>query len=92
MIAPITALRGPARLREMLKDLNKIIVAPVVYDGISARVALATGFDALHMVSSPSTIPAIISLAQPNHFPSNPNCKSHQLTTTTSDRRWHFNV
>jgi 2-methylisocitrate lyase-like PEP mutase family enzyme len=61
MTAPIATLRGPARLRELLKDPNKIIVAPGVYDGISARVALATGFDALYMVSIPGTIHAVIS-------------------------------
>lgn len=42
---------GAARLRELLKDRSKIIVCPGVYDGFTARLALAAGFDALYMVS-----------------------------------------
>jgi methylisocitrate lyase len=38
------------RLRELLADSNRIIVAPGVYEGISARIALSLGFDALYMV------------------------------------------
>ena len=40
------------RLRELLANQDEIIVAPGVYDGISARIALSLGFDALYMVSS----------------------------------------
>lgn len=40
-------------LRRSLEDPNAFIVAPGVYDGLSARMALAAGFDALYMVSIP---------------------------------------
>jgi len=43
--------KATQRLRKLLADQNQIIVAPGVYDGISARVALSLGFDALYMVS-----------------------------------------
>ncbi len=45
-------LSGATRLREMLKDRSKVVVCPGVYDGLSARVALSMGFDALYMVSA----------------------------------------
>lgn len=48
-VAPQT---GAKRLRELLKDPNKIVMAPGVFDGFTARLALATGFDALYMVST----------------------------------------
>jgi hypothetical protein len=38
------------RLRHMINHSEKIIVAPGVYDGLSARVALSVGFDAMYMV------------------------------------------
>lgn len=38
-------------LRRVLADPNGFVVAPGVYDGMSARLALAAGFDALYMVS-----------------------------------------
>ena len=41
---------GARRLREMLADPSKTVVAPGVYDGITARLALAQGFDCLYMV------------------------------------------
>jgi 2-methylisocitrate lyase-like PEP mutase family enzyme len=47
--APLT---GAGRLREMLKDPSKLIVCPGVYDGLSARLALSAGFDAMYMVGS----------------------------------------
>ena len=40
-----------ARLRQLLADKGKIIVAPGVYDGFSARIALEVGFDCIYMVS-----------------------------------------
>lgn len=42
---------GARKLRQLLKDPDNIVVAPGVYDGISARIALSQGFDALYMVS-----------------------------------------
>lgn len=42
------------RLRLLLKREGKMIVAPGVYDGLSARVAMNVGFDALYMVTAVS--------------------------------------
>lgn len=47
-VAPLT---GAKKLRELLNDESKIVVAPGVFDGFTARLALAAGFDALYMVS-----------------------------------------
>jgi methylisocitrate lyase len=40
-------------LRRMFEDPDDFILAPGVYDGLSARVALEVGFDALYMASCP---------------------------------------
>ena len=45
--------KGATNLRRALEDPHAFIVAPGVYDGMSARLALAAGFDALYMVSIP---------------------------------------
>lgn len=47
--APLTAA---SRLREMLKDPSKVVVCPGVFDGLTARLALAAGYDAMYMVRS----------------------------------------
>ena len=41
---------GARRLRELLRDPEKMIVCPGVYDGLTARIALSQGFDAIYMV------------------------------------------
>ncbi|KAK0249357.1 hypothetical protein LTR29_015430 [Friedmanniomyces endolithicus] len=43
---------GARRLREMLADPSKTVIAPGVYDGITARLALAQGFDCLYMTGA----------------------------------------
>lgn len=44
---------GPvARLRAELAKDDNIVVGPGVYDGITARIALKSGFDSLYMVNS----------------------------------------
>lgn len=43
--------QGATNLRRALEDPNGFIVAPGVYDGLSARLALAAGFESLYMVS-----------------------------------------
>lgn len=50
---PVPLRPSPAtqRLRDLLADPQRIIVAPGVYEGISARIALSLGFEALYMVS-----------------------------------------
>ena len=40
-------------LRRMFEDPEGFVLAPGVYDGLSARVALEVGFDALYMARSP---------------------------------------
>lgn len=47
-LAPQT---GAKTLRELLSDRKRIVVAPGVFDGFTARLALAAGFDALYMVN-----------------------------------------
>ena len=44
---PISAGR---RLRQLLSDPSKTVIAPGVYDGITARLALASGAECLYMV------------------------------------------
>lgn len=38
------------KLKRRLEDTTDLIVCPGVYDGFSARIALAVGFDAMYMV------------------------------------------
>jgi hypothetical protein len=45
------AMTAALRLRKLLNDRSDIIVAPGVYDGFSARIALEVGFDCIYMVS-----------------------------------------
>lgn len=44
-------ITAAAKLRQVLQDPNRFVSAPGVYDGVSARIALNVGFDALYMVS-----------------------------------------
>ena len=41
---------GASKLQHLLKNTNELIVCPGVYDGLSARVAINTGFSAMYMV------------------------------------------
>lgn len=41
-----------SRLRSLLADKTKIVAAPGVYDGLTARIALDVGFDALYMTGA----------------------------------------
>ena len=45
------AMHAATRLRQLLSEKD-IIIAPGVYDGFSARIALEVGFDCLYMVSN----------------------------------------
>ena len=47
---------GASNLRKVLEDPNGFVCAPGVYDGLSARMALGAGFDALYMVSRACTV------------------------------------
>jgi 2-methylisocitrate lyase-like PEP mutase family enzyme len=49
---PSAPFTGATRLRELLKDPKKIVVCPGVFDGLTARIALSKGFDALYMVGA----------------------------------------
>lgn len=44
--------KSTTKLRQMLADPEKIIICPGVHDGLTARVALNVGFDALYMVKT----------------------------------------
>ena len=44
------ANRAAATLRSHLADPSKMLVCPGVQDGLSARVCLEQGFEALYMV------------------------------------------
>ena len=43
------------KLREMMRTSSRIIVCPGVYDGLSARIALKVGFDAMYMTGAGTT-------------------------------------
>lgn len=43
-------LTGASKLKHMLEKTDELIVCPGVYDGLSARVAMEVGFDAMYMV------------------------------------------
>ena len=47
----VPIVSGARRLRQLLSDPSKTVVAPGVYDGLTARLALAEGFECLYMVS-----------------------------------------
>lgn len=46
---------GATKLRKMIFETKDLIVCPGVYDGLSARTAIETGFDAMYMVSTASS-------------------------------------
>lgn len=46
-------VHASSKLRQMLAKTSGIIVAPGVYDGLSARIALQVGFDCIYMVITP---------------------------------------
>lgn len=41
---------GATKLRKMIFETKELIVCPGVYDGLSARTAIETGFSAMYMV------------------------------------------
>ena len=53
MATPVTTVNGQkpaarsaaAKLRALLSDPSRMLVAPGVYDGLTARIALREGFD-----------------------------------------------
>ncbi len=47
---------GQVKLREWLADTEKTIICPGVYDGLTARVALAQGFGCLHLSNAATKI------------------------------------
>lgn len=49
--APSTALAPATRLKHRLQKEKGLMVCPGVYDGLSARIAMAVGFETLYMVS-----------------------------------------
>lgn len=59
-LAKMTVSPAASKLRELLADQSKIIVCPGVFDGLTARIALEAGFDAMYMVSRPIKEPSKI--------------------------------
>ncbi|KAH8198694.1 hypothetical protein TruAng_007153 [Truncatella angustata] len=55
--------KGAARLREFLANPDQIVIAPGVHDGLTARMALSVGFDALYMTGAGT---AVSRLGQPD--------------------------
>ncbi|KIW15525.1 hypothetical protein PV08_05571 [Exophiala spinifera] len=49
---PLRPSPATQRLRDLLADPEHIVVAPGVYEGISARIALSLGFEALYMTGA----------------------------------------
>ncbi|KAJ9292672.1 hypothetical protein DTO271G3_8565 [Paecilomyces variotii] len=47
--------RAAAKLRQLLADKSRIIVCPGAYDGLTARIALQEGSDALYMTGAGTT-------------------------------------
>ncbi|KAK5168967.1 uncharacterized protein LTR77_006276 [Saxophila tyrrhenica] len=45
-------LTGAKKLRQLLKDPNNLVLCPGVYDGLTARLALSIGFDAIYMTGA----------------------------------------
>ncbi|KAJ9609220.1 hypothetical protein H2200_006992 [Cladophialophora chaetospira] len=43
---------GAKRLRELLKDPSKVVICPGVFDGFTARLAIAAGYDAMYMTGA----------------------------------------
>ena len=52
VVAPSTALSPATRLKHRLQKEKGLMVCPGVYDGLSARIAMAVGFETLYMVST----------------------------------------
>ena len=51
-VTQVIPMSGATKLKKLLSDTDELIVCPGVYDGFSARIALAVGFSALYMVRS----------------------------------------
>jgi 2-methylisocitrate lyase-like PEP mutase family enzyme len=50
-IGPPPRESAATKLRNLISSPGPIILAPGVYDGFSARIALSVGFDTIYMVS-----------------------------------------
>lgn len=49
-ISPTKRINAATKLRNTIASPGPIILAPGVYDGFSARIALQVGFDTIYMV------------------------------------------
>ena len=61
-----TEMTAVKKLRSMLADPGKLIVCPGVYDGFTARLALAEGAECLYMVTT-TPEPPFPKKSQTNH-------------------------
>lgn len=50
--SPSKARSSASRLRDLLSNPHEILVCPGVYDGLTARIALAQGFNCLYMTGA----------------------------------------
>ena len=65
-----------SNFRLMLDQTDRIIIAPGVFDGLSARIALSLGYEALYMVGKPL-----------QHV-----CPQNKSNKDTEDRSWNIDV
>lgn len=56
------AVPPATRLRQLIAEKD-IVVAPGVFDGFSARIALDVGFDCIYMVRWPNGTPILQNLS-----------------------------
>ncbi|MCJ1353012.1 MAG: hypothetical protein MMC33_002996 [Icmadophila ericetorum] len=54
-VTQVIPMSGATKLKKLLSDTDELIVCPGVYDGFSARIALAVGFSALYMTGAGTT-------------------------------------
>lgn len=59
-----TPMSGATKLCQKLRETSSLIVCPGVYDGLSARIALNLGFEAMYMVRISNSI----RLSTPSNF------------------------
>ena len=72
---------GPAKLRQLLKKSDSIVVCPGVYDGFTARLALTAGFECLYMASLTCLSSHVLQFIVWNRLELEPQC--HDLVCLT---------
>ena len=76
-----TPIPGATKLKRLLEETSDLIVCPGVYDGLSARVALEVGFNALYMVCHSRPLSRTFHKAKETFWsPTNPFAGTRWLT------------